>query len=86
MLGHWTKRFLLIVPYYLLLAFVIITVIGGAWGIATGFIIPAEGAYLMLISAALWYFFAGLHRWVLNRWPFPISLVFRQPSSSKENS
>ena len=43
--GHWTKRFLLIVPYYLLLAFVIITVIGGAWGIATGFIIPAEGAY-----------------------------------------
>ena len=84
--GHWTKRVLLIVPYYLLLAFVIITVIGGAWGIATGFFIPAEGAYLMLISVALWYFFAGLHRWVLNRWPFPISLVFRQPSSSKENS
>ena len=84
--GHWTKHALLIVPYYLLLAFVIITVIGGAWGIATGFFIPAEGAYLMLISAALWYFFAGLHRWALTYWPFPISLVFRQPSSSKENS
>ena len=84
--GHWAKRVLLIVPYYLLLAFVIITVIGGAWGIATGIFIPAEGAYIMLISAALWYFSAGLHRWVLTYWPFPISLIFRQSSSSKENT
>ena len=83
--GHWTKRVLLIVPYYLLLAFVIITVIGGARGIATGIFSPAEGAYLMLISAALWYFFAGLHRWVLSRWPYPISIIFRQTSSNTED-
>ena len=79
--SEWAKRVLLILPYYFFLALVILTVIGGAWGIATGNFAPAEGAYLMLISVALWYFLAGLHRWILNYWPFPISLVFRKPSS-----
>ena len=61
MSGNWVTRLLVIIPYYSLLVILVFVLIGGAWGIAAGHLIPAGGAYLMLISAALWYFFAGLH-------------------------
>ena len=84
MAGNWVTRLLVIIPYYSLLVVLVFVLIGGAWGIAAGHLIPAGGAYLMLISAALWYFFAGLHRWVFSRWPYPISIIFRQTSSNSK--
>ena len=85
MSGNWVTRLLVIIPYYSLLVILVFVLIGGAWGIAAGHLIPAGGAYLMLISAALWYFFAGLHRWVFSRWPYPISIIFRQTSSNSKD-
>jgi len=84
-------RLLIKTPYYLSLIFVVGIVMFHIQDGGITFLVNTAamamtwgGGLLMLllsILTALWYvwiwlLFAGLHRWVLKQWPFPISLLF----------